>query len=259
MFFYLGPKSAEISDFSAPLVETYRAVKRDPEAVLKFLGNMKPTKANFDRIKRMEPGNSDGWAGRFIFLNKACWNGLYRVNSKGEFNVPYGQPRTDFVIDRENFRRCATQLRRRNVRIECQDFGEIEPRVSRGDFVFFDPPYVTSHNLNGFVDWNEQLFRWNDQIRLAELAARLARRGANVLVTNAHHPDVEKLYATFKRRSFERSSTLASDSSRRVQTAEAIFFSGPAYTDFSVRTHGHVAKSRQRRVGESVNHPKERA
>ena len=232
MFFYLGPQRAEISDASVPLIETYRAVRNDPVDILRFLGPLKPDKATFNRLKGYAPRDHVNKAAQFIFLNKACWNGLFRVNSDGIFNVPFGQPKTNFIIDEKNFLRCARQLRRREISIRCQDFEEIADRVISGDFVFLDPPYVTSHNMNGFVDWNESLFSWKDQIRLAAMAKKLVRRGANVLVTNAAHPDIQELYGDFGRYSFARWSTLASDTSRRRRTSEAIYYGGPAFRDF---------------------------
>jgi DNA adenine methylase len=231
MFFYLGPKRAEISDASVPLIETYRAVSESPAQLLKFLRCLKPNKGTFDRLRKFAPRSRAGAAGQFIFLNKSCWNGLYRVNSNGIFNVPYGWPKTDYLIDEDNFLKCSKQLRRREVTIRHQDFGEIEQRVCAGDFVFLDPPYVTSHNMNGFVDWNECLFSWKDQVRLAAMAQRLVDKRANVLITNAAHADLRMLYNDFGQAEFDRSSTLASDTSRRGRTSEAIFFAGPAYTN----------------------------
>lgn len=261
LFFFLGPKRAEISDASLPLIETYRAVRRNPEAVLRFLGSMKPTRDNFDRMKRLRARTSHSEAGQFIFLNKSCWNGLYRVNSDGEFNVPYGMPKSDGVLDAANFRKCAAQLRRRGISIKHQDFGDIEQRVAKGDFVFFDPPYVTMHNLNGFVDWNENLFRWADQVRLSEMARRLAKKGANVVITNANHADVSALYPDFLHYSFTRSSTLASDRASRVQTKESIFCLGPAYKNPDVRARGRAEnpRNRKRPAGKSKQHPEKRA
>jgi DNA adenine methylase len=197
--------------------------------VLKFLHPLRPDRETFNRIKQYRPTSEANRAAQFIFLNKACWNGLYRVNSEGIFNVPFGQPKTDFLIDEDNFFRCAQQLRRRSISVKCQDFQAITAEVAEGDFVFLDPPYVTSHNMNGFVDWNECLFSWKDQIRLAEMASHLVTKGANVLITNAAHSDVAALYKGFGVQRFERSSTLAGDPSRRGTTSEAIFFGGPAY------------------------------
>ncbi len=229
MFFYLGPKSAEISDASLPLINTYRAVRNDSKKVLDFLRPLRPSKSRFQKLREYNPRSMVGYASQFIFLNKACWNGLYRVNSEGEFNVPYGWPRTNFIIDEANLQRCSTQLQRRGVSVKQQDFEKIEDRVEEGDFVFLDPPYVTSHNMNGFVDWNECLFSWEDQIRLSEMAQRLVKKKANVLITNAAHADVRALYSSFHHAQFTRSTTLASDRSRRGTTSEAIFYGGPAY------------------------------
>jgi DNA adenine methylase len=231
MFFYLGPKCAEISDASLPLIEVYKAAKRNPDDILRFIRPLKPNKKTFERLKRYEPRNETNRAAQFIFLNKACWNGLYRVNSDGLFNVPFGLPKTDFVISETNFLKCTAQLRRRQISIKHQDFEEIAPRVGPGDFVFLDPPYVTSHNMNGFIDWNESLFSWKDQVRLAEMATKFAKARVNVLVTNADHADIRELYQGFGNRRFVRHSTLASDKSRRIKTSEAIFFGGPAYAD----------------------------
>lgn len=248
MFFHLAPKSAEISDASLPLIETYRAVSESPNEILKFLRGLKPNKTTFNLLRKYAPRSRVGAGGQFIFLNKSCWNGLYRVNSKGVFNVPFGWPRSDNLVDEENFKLCAKQLRRRGVSIKHQDFEEIEDRVIAGDFVFLDPPYVTSHNFNGFVDWNERIFSWKDQIRLCKMATRLVKKKANVLVTNAAHSDLRELYKGFNQAEFARSTTLASDTTRRGTTSEAIFFAGPAYNklNFSNKARGRSDGSHSR-------------
>ena len=229
LFFAISPESAEISDASGALIETYKAVKRDVERVLRFIRPLELNREEFERIKNATFRTAGNRAGAFIYLNKACWNGLYRVNSKGKFNVPFGWPRSDFIVDSKQLRDCSKQLRRRAISIKKQDFGCIEPRVRSGDFVFLDPPYVTAHNFNGFVDWNERLFRWDDQVRLSELALRLVQRGANVLVTNADHPSVIDLYREFGFRRITRQSTLASNATKRKITTEGLFFAGPFY------------------------------
>jgi DNA adenine methylase len=99
MFFFLAPAKAEISDASGALIESYKSVRRDVERTLRFLRPLRPSRTAFNRIKKMEPTNDGQIAGSFIFLNRAWWNGLYRVNSDGVFNVPYGWPRTNFLID----------------------------------------------------------------------------------------------------------------------------------------------------------------
>jgi DNA adenine methylase len=161
-------------------------------------------------------------AAEFIYLNRAGWNGLYRVNSRGEFNVPYEAPKTSAIVDAEHLRGCAKLLRRSRVRIETADFDHALNSCERGDFVFLDPPYVTGHNNNGFIDYNERLFSWADQVRLAQTAVALAKRGVKVMVTNANHQGVIDLYPTFEAIEIERSSTLASDKSSRGLVTETV-------------------------------------
>ena len=97
--------------------------------------------------------------------------------------------------------------------------------MRQNDFVFLDPPYVTKHNFNGFRDWNEQLFRWSDQERLARIAITLAEKGAHIVVSNADHPDVAALYEGFSIFNLERASTLASNAAKRGRVTEALFCS----------------------------------
>jgi len=243
LFFYIGPAEAEISDISSHLISMYTNVKDAPEEILEYLKPLKADREHFDKVKASVPENDIEDSARLIFLNKTCWNGLFRVNSDGIFNVPFGRPKTDFIIDESNFLRCSKLLKNPRITVLKQDFQEIETCVKRGDFIFCDPPYITSHNRNGFADWNEKLFSWNDQIRLATMARRIVERGANVLVTNADHAEVHTLYKDFGSYTFHRRSTLASNAKRRITTSEAVFFGGPAYERASLRDALEKSKS----------------
>jgi DNA adenine methylase len=222
LFFLLEPTKAYLSDACAPLVETFKAVKKNPGAVLRNLSGRKPTKSHYYETRSNASRGEFKKAADFIFLNKACWNGLYRVNSDGEFNVPFGWPRTNHIVDPSNLRACAQALKAATLTVA--DFGKAVERAKENDLVFFDPPYVTGHNNNGFRDWNETLFSWADQQRLALLARKLADRGVHVIVSNAHHAEILKLYRGFKLYAFNRSSTLASDSNKRRTVQEVIFY-----------------------------------
>jgi DNA adenine methylase len=223
LFFLLRPHRAVLSDACGPLVSTFRAVRDGPEAVLRQLGQPKVDKDSYYRLRAAQPPDRFGRAAQFIYLNKTCWNGLYRVNSEGRFNVPYGRPKTDNIVEPANLRACSAALRREGVHLAVHDFAAALDGVGRGDLVYLDPPYVTRHNNNGFVDYNEKLFSWRDQERLARLANGLVRRGAHVLVSNADHDDVVALFAQFRHVPFSRSSTLASDATKRGQVREALF------------------------------------
>jgi len=221
LFFLLAPTRAVISDSAKPLIETYRAVRDDVEAVIQALPSG-DDKQSFYRVRATSPNTPVQRAARLIYLNHTCWNGLYRVNSRGEFNVPYGRPRAKGEIDRVNLRACAGALIKAKVDIRDADFAEALVGVSKGDLVFLDPPYVTKHNNNGFVDYNERLFAWKDQERLAGKAAEFANSGATVIVANGDHRDIVELYPGFESIRVSRSSTLANNVDRRGVVTELL-------------------------------------
>jgi DNA adenine methylase len=224
LFFALEPTNAVLSDSSPDLIETFDAVRGGVDAIVRHLKPLKPDSDLFYRIRRKRSRGPFKRAAEFIYLNKTGWNGLYRVNSKGQFNVPYGRPKTDNIADYGNLRACSKALARAGVQLRCSDFEDALRDVGSGDLVFLDPPYVTRHNNNGFVDYNEKLFSWVDQTRLASLALSLADDGVSVIVMNAAHEELKELYPSFKFVGFERASTLASDPTKRGTVTEGIFY-----------------------------------
>jgi len=133
-------------------------------------------------------------AAQFIYLNRTCWNGLYRVNLEGQFNVPIGT-KTSVIMDTDDFEWTSDLLK--TSELTCCDFEITIDRASKDDFIFVDPPYTMRHNMNGFIKYNEKLFSWADQIRLRDALQRAVRRGAKTLATNANHPSVKQLYQDF--------------------------------------------------------------
>lgn len=226
LFFHLLPEEASLSDRSEELIDVWVAVRDHIDEIVEYLRPLKPDKELYYKIREGRSTNPVIRSAEFLYLNKTCWNGLYRVNSKGKFNVPFGRPRTDFIFDEENLRECSKALSRKSVDISVSDFCESTKNAKEGDFVYFDPPYVTKHNNNGFRDWNEVLFSWKDQVRLADEAKRLADIGVFVLVSNADHQDIRDLYTGFSLRSFSRSSTLSSSPKFRGSVGEIIAIGG---------------------------------
>lgn len=222
LFFLLTPSRAVVNDACAELIETHRAVRDRPDLVWRYLQRLDPLdREQFYHVRQRRSSGRFTRAAEFLFLNRAGWNGLYRVNSRGEYNVPYGLPRTRNIVDKENLLACSEALRG-GIELRSDDFEGVVDRADDGDLVFLDPPYVTGHNNNGFIDYNETLFSWEDQRRLAASAKRAVKRGARVLVTNAHHDAVLQLYSTFALRDLSRSSTLASRTSARRRVQEAL-------------------------------------
>ena len=216
--------SALLSDRCADLIETYKAIRDDPDAVITHLKPLKISEDRFYRIRDRKSPQTDRFkrAAEFVFLNKACWNGLYRVNKAGKFNVPYGAPKSDFVFDETDVRNFSAYLSKSGISLTSRDFAQTLRWSKEGDFVFLDPPYVTKHNYNGFADWNERIFSWQDQVRLRDQVVRLTRVGAKVMVTNANHESVRELYSDFHLTTIQRSSTLAAKGKFRGEVEELV-------------------------------------
>ena len=225
LFFLLCPSRAVLSDKSRDLIEAYGALRDGASTIIRYLKPLKPDRDLFYAIRNQPSRGQLKRVAEFLYLNKTCWNGLYRVNSKGRFNVPYGKPKSDFIADFENLRACSRALQKQNVKLRSCDFEAALEDVTAGDLVYLDPPYVNRRNNNGFIDYNERLFSWEDQKRLAVRARELADAGVYVIVTNADNGDVLDLYRGFRTCTLTRSSTLAGDAKCRVHVKETILYS----------------------------------
>lgn len=225
LYFLLRPKRAVLSDTCPDLIKTFAAVRDNVDTVSCHLASLKPCREGYYKVRENRSREQYKYAAEFIYLNKRCWNGLYRVNAAGVFNVPFGRHKTDFLVDFNNLNSCAATLASSRTSLEVCDFEENLKDAKPGDLVYLDPPYVTGHNNNGFIAYNEVLFSWSDQTRLARIAQDLARKGVHVIVSNANHDEIIKLYPKFKVKHFNRSSTLASDIMRRRLVSEVILFS----------------------------------
>lgn len=222
VFFRLAPERAVLSDINQELINLYR-VMRDSPARLEWLIHLHQGKHSTQYYYEMRatiPFCPIAQAARILYLNRTCWNGLYRVNLRGEFNVPIGT-KTAVVMEGESFSDLSDALSK--AEIICQDFEWTLQSVGKGDFVFVDPPYTVKHNLNGFLKYNENIFGWSDQLRLHRAIVAAADRGASIVVTNADHESVRELYAGFEYRRLARTSVLAGDAAKRGKTSEAMF------------------------------------
>jgi len=225
MFFLLRPDRAVLSDACRELIQSFVALRDNAGQVLRHLENLPIDRQTFYRIRKNRSPHKYRRAAEFIYLNKTCWNGLYRVNASGIFNVPFGSKSPKKIAEPENIRQCAKVLRKIEVAIRECDFEGNLAQASRGDLVYLDPPYVTSHNDNGFIEYNEVLFSWKDQKRLAALAERARRMGAHVVISNAADRRVISLYPNFRVKFINRVSTLASNTAKRKAVKEAVIFS----------------------------------
>jgi len=150
------------------------------------------------------------------------FNGIHRVNLRGVFNVPYGFKSHLATHDEELIHAASRALA--GVTFRTVDFAKATARAREGDLLYFDPPYTVAHAHNGFVKYNETIFSWGDQVRLADHAKELARRGCYVFVSNADHSSVKRLYQGFRIARIKRFSVIAASSEFRRQIIETIYY-----------------------------------
>lgn len=222
VFFRLRPEKAILSDKNKELIATYQAVKDRPDLVVRYLRKYQAqhSAAYYYDVRSSRPRSRFMNAAKFIYLNRTCWNALYRVNLKGEFNVPVGT-KNSVLLETDNFSLASDMLQ--GVDLIESDFEDVIDQSGVGDFLFIDPPYTVKHNLNGFVKYNEQIFSWSDQERLKAAVVRASARGARFLMTNANHESIRELYAgQFCEEVLTRHSVIAASSNKRERTTELL-------------------------------------
>lgn len=191
VFFQLNPKEAYISDSNEWLIETYNSIKDISEEVIEHLVKFKNTKEEYYKVRHKKYRNQAKRAAQFIYLNQTSFNGIYRVNLKGKYNVPYGH-RYKYNFDYRNINLVSQALI--NTEINCYDFNESIHRVSENDLVFLDPPYTITHNNNGFIQYNQKIFSLEDQYKLSALVDEIKHQNAYYIVTNAAHQKVREIF-----------------------------------------------------------------
>ena len=221
LYFSVCPEMSILSDTNAELINLYEVIRDQPaELREKLVVHQRRHGAEYYyEMRASRPRTKLNRAARTLYLNRTCWNGLYRVNLKGEFNVPKGS-KDSVVLATDDFEALAIVLRKSTL--ACQDFELTIDSAQSGDFAFIDPPYTVAHNNNGFVKYNQHLFSWDDQIRLRNAAKRAVERGVKVLITNAAHASVEKLYEDFDQLVVERSGVISGEPSARGRYQELV-------------------------------------
>jgi DNA adenine methylase len=223
VYFYLKPRQAFLADINEELIIAYNAIKNNWTRLHEILVIHQENHSSdyYYSIRDESPIDPIERAARFIYLNRTCFNGIYRVNLQGRFNVPKGS-KDSVLLESDNFQALSELLLRAELRVS--DFEPLVNASNIDDFVFADPPYTVRHNQNGFIKYNETLFSWNDQVRLADSLWRAKNRGVKILSTNANHQSVRELY---EERDFEvilvtRYSSISATPERRNQYEEII-------------------------------------
>ncbi|SEH29910.1 MULTISPECIES: DNA adenine methylase [Chryseobacterium] len=191
-FLVTDQKEFYLSDTNKELINVYEQLRDGPEDVINCLKKFKNSKDDYYKIRNYNPRINSKKAAKFIYLNRTSFNGIYRVNANGIYNVPYGhRPNVDFVT--EDLLRNVSKLLQ-GIKFSTQSFEEALLSVKKGDLVFLDPPYTVAHENNGFIEYNQKLFSWDDQERLKQIIEQIISREAFFILTNASHHSIEDLY-----------------------------------------------------------------
>lgn len=223
LFFKIQPASALLADLNEELINLYSIIRDKPKDLARKMQQHQRNHSGeyYYKMRSMVCRTDLTKAARTLYLNRTCWNGLYRVNLSGQFNVPKGT-KDKVVIETDNFPLLSLILK--NTNLKCQDFEKSIDSAKSGDFLFIDPPYTVAHNSNGFIKYNQYLFSWDDQIRLRNAVLRAVHRGAYVVCTNANHQSVKDLYSdgAFNVQVVARSSTISGISKSRGRFEEIV-------------------------------------
>jgi DNA adenine methylase len=226
LFFNLQPRRAYISDINPELINAYQVVQHSVEELISDLSQHVYEKEYFYRVRALDhsadflESSKVARASRLIFLNKTCFNGLYRVNSKGLFNTPFGKYTNPTILDSDNLRACSAALA--DIDIQQAPFDALEALVGKNDFVYFDPPYVPLSVTANYTGYTRDGFDLDMQRRLYELCCRLDARGAYFMLSNSSAPFVVQLYQRFNLEFVDAARAINSKGSKRGPVAEVM-------------------------------------
>ena len=221
LFFALGPQKSVISDKNSQLITAYRIIQNDVENLMNALDEHERhhSRDYYYEMRAMNPDDLSPCqsAARFIYLNKTCYNGLYRVNKNGEFNVPYGHRKRVNLYDRDNLLRCHMALQ--HAEIQEGDFCDIQPK--KGDFVYFDPPYFET-----FTQYTQDNFAAQEQQRLCEFCCSLDKQGVHFMLSNSDTPFIRDLYQQFHIDVIQAPRHISCNGQQRGKIQEVIVYNG---------------------------------
>jgi DNA adenine methylase len=221
LFFHLCPKKAVLGDINEDLMHTYEQLKKDPAPILSFLDRWPADPTTYYKVRAIEPCGlgAVGRAARFIYLNRYCFNGLYRTNLEGKFNVPFGGGKTGRIPDTTALRTCASVLT--GAVLVPGDFQRVVARAAKGDFVYMDPPFSTA-SRRVFTEYDKSGFCPSDIKRLRAAVCSLANRGVSFLVSYVESPEAEYLAKGFDTKTVRVKRSIAGFTGAREHSPEVL-------------------------------------
>lgn len=206
VLFHLQPKKAIINDYNQELMNVYQVIKDKPNELIEVLKEHKELNSedyfyevrSLDRSEDFERLSNVKKAGRIIYLNKTCYNGLFRVNRAGFFNTPYGRYKNPSIVDEVTIKAVSNYFNSANIKFLTGDYKEALKRLRRGAFVYFDPPYMPISASSSFTGYTEHGFDYEKQVELRDECLKLHNRGVKFLQSNSYSPEILELYSDQK-------------------------------------------------------------
>ena len=223
IFFHLNPKKAIINDLNQELINLYEKIRDQPKELMLELDKLQTkvdSKGFFLETRAKVPTNKLDLAVRTIYLNRTCYNGMYRVNSSGEFNVPFGDMGNPRLYEKKNILACSKVLQR--TTILTGDYKKIIRRIRKNDFVYLDPPYVPLSDTAHFTSYTSEKFGKEQQEELLEFCKKVDKKGALFLLNNSENEYTKKLYETFNCKTIKAARNVAARSSSRAPVNELV-------------------------------------
>ncbi|NNM02515.1 MAG: DNA adenine methylase [Nitrosopumilus sp.] len=216
-------QKCSISDLNSDLVLTYTTIRDRIDELILSLKNHeknyhKDSKSYYYSVRESNPRSEIEKTSRLLFMNRTCFNGLYRVNSKGKFNVPLGRYTNPNIVNEENLRSVSSILQSSKVAIKCRDFESVLRDSRKGDLVYFDPPYQPVSDTANFTSYTNKSFTYEDLNRLADLCMKLDSKGCNVLLSNSDSKDVADMFSSnsWKIKKIQANRSINSNSKKRT-------------------------------------------
>lgn len=233
LLFSLAPQEALINDYNEDLINVYQVIRDNPKELLDTLRihEEKNSKEYYldirstDRDGRIEKFTDIQRAARILYMLRVDFNGLYRVNSKGQFNVPYGRYKNPKIVNEENIMTVHNYFNQAKIDIISGDFEDAVSTAQKDDFVYFDPPYIPLTETSDFTAYTKAGFSYEDQVRLRDTFFKLAERGVKVMLSNSDTPTTRELYAKANIHEVQATRAINSKASGRGKVGELIITS----------------------------------
>ena len=228
VFFHLQRKKVVINDFNSELVNVYKTIQSDVEALIEDLKKHKNESDYFYEMRALDRSDTFSEltniekASRVLYLNKTCFNGLYRVNRSGEFNTPFGRYKNPNIVNEITLRAVHKYLKTNDITILNQDFASIFDNIKKNDFVYLDPPYDPVSKSSNFTGYNQGGFSTDDQIRLRKLCDKLNKRGVKFLLSNSATDFIKEEYKDYQINIVKATRSINSNAKKRGAVDEVL-------------------------------------